>query len=166
MANESAEDKAARLARERDEAAARIRAQEEARIKAREEADLEEARAAAAGTAPATESQKTIHVVSTLPARDDGGSQVALFEIDAAHPGGQAYVAGPVPVEVSPTAEVSRAIHEGRMREVPQSEASSLRSKYEDDRAKARDDARAASAGETSQLAREVVDEAERRSRR
>jgi hypothetical protein len=157
------ETKAERDIREaQEQAAAEQRKKQEEAVREREDRDLAEARAAEFG-AEKSEEAKQIYVVSTLAAKPDGGHQVALFEIDSAHPGGQAYVAGPVPVKVAPTAEVSRAIHENRMREVSEREAQSATKKYNDEREKARAEARAAEP--TSTIAQDILDEAERRER-
>jgi hypothetical protein len=56
-----------------------------------------------------------ILVRSTLPQRDDDGWPVALYEQDDAHPDGEAYVAGPDPVEVARTGLVNRRISEGAL---------------------------------------------------
>ena len=66
--------------------------------------------------------QKTIWVKSTLPVQPDGGSEVAFYEQDAAHPNGQAWVAGPEPVEVAETGEVQAAIAAGRLEKVTATE--------------------------------------------
>lgn len=64
------------------------------------------------------EAVETILVRSTLKSKTDGGETVALFERDAAHPGGEAYVAGSDPVEVGITPRVSQLLREGTLEEV------------------------------------------------
>lgn len=54
-----------------------------------------------------------IWIASTLPTQDDGGDKVVLFEQDRAHPDGEAFVAGPKPVQVARTAGVERVLREG-----------------------------------------------------
>ncbi len=58
---------------------------------------------------------KVIEVVSNLVPREDGGDPVALFERHEAHPGGEAFIAGPRPVSVALTARVIEALREGRI---------------------------------------------------
>lgn len=65
---------------------------------------------------------KTLFVKSTARPTRDGGNKTALFEVHPDHPGGQAHVAGPTPVEVAQTPEVSAALREGRIVEVSKSE--------------------------------------------
>jgi len=57
-------------------------------------------------------------VRSSIPAKPDSGNPVALYERNAAHPGGEAFVAGDKPVKVAVTAEVSRLIRDGILVEV------------------------------------------------
>jgi hypothetical protein len=86
-------------------------------------------------------------VVSALPpvAGDPfGGSQVALYEVDGQHPGGQAFVAGARPVEVAYTPGVVAAIRSGRVRELSASDASAENKRLDDEATKRRDAARAA----------------------
>lgn len=56
---------------------------------------------------------KFITVKSTLPAKPDGGHPVALYERNASHPDGEAFVAGDKPVKVAVTPEVSRLMRDG-----------------------------------------------------
>lgn len=61
-----------------------------------------------------------ITVRSLLPARDDDGFPVALYEADDQHPANaagkhEAFVAGPDPVEVARTGLVNRRISEGAL---------------------------------------------------
>lgn len=68
------------------------------------------------GNAPSDETSqkpKTIFVKSTLKMNEDGSSKVALWEKDARHPGGEAYIAGDKPVEVGETAQVSKLLRDG-----------------------------------------------------
>lgn len=136
---ETAEERDLREAREAAELEAeerRLREEQEAQLREREERDLAEARGETGTVKP-----KLINVVSTLPAAPDGGNQVAVFETDAAHPGGQAYVAGPRPAKVAATAAISQAIHEGRAREITDAEFTRLTEQYNTDRRAARADA-------------------------
>jgi hypothetical protein len=66
---------------------------------------------------------KTQWVVS---ARTD--DKVVLWEVDAAHPGGEAYVAGKVPAEVAPTAAVNAALRQGELRDATPEEISKRKS--------------------------------------
>jgi hypothetical protein len=68
------------------------------------------------------EKPRTVFVKSTLKTSPDGGNKTALFEAHPDHPGGQAHVAGPAPVEVALTPEVTAAIRDGRLAEVDKSE--------------------------------------------
>ena len=43
----------------------------------------------------------------------EGEHRVLLFEQDTAHPNGEAFIAGPLPVEVGDTAEVQRLLKDG-----------------------------------------------------
>jgi hypothetical protein len=61
----------------------------------------------------------TIWVRSILPVAADGGTPVAFYEQDPAHPGGEAWVTGPDPVEVGNIASVLAAIGDKRIEEVP-----------------------------------------------
>lgn len=69
--------------------------------------------------APETDGTATqpsyIKVKSNLPAKKDGGSQVALYEVNPAHPDGEVFIAGETVVEVAETSEVNRAIAEKRL---------------------------------------------------
>lgn len=47
----------------------------------------------------------------------EGDHQVLLFEKDPAHPNGEAFIAGPRPVLVGDTAEVSRLLKDGSIEE-------------------------------------------------
>ena len=85
-----------------------------------------------------------IYVQSNLKPRADGGHPVALFETATAHPGGQAFVSGPLPAKVSPTAEVIAAIREERVVETTAAKAKSTIKKYHEERAEARKAAREA----------------------
>lgn len=62
--------------------------------------------------------EKLIWVRSTIPTRRDGGNTVALYEADDAHPDGEAFVAGPEPVQVARTTQVHRLISDGTLEEV------------------------------------------------
>lgn len=64
-------------------------------------------------TNEAAQKPKTIIVKSTLKINEDGSSKVALWEKDARHPGGEAYIAGDKPVEVGETAQVSKLLRDG-----------------------------------------------------
>lgn len=68
-------------------------------------------------SAPAKKVQ-LINVRSTLKPKPDGGNPVALREVNPKHPGGEAFVAGPKPVEVALTAEVQAKLREGVLEEV------------------------------------------------
>ncbi len=57
----------------------------------------------------------TIQVRSAIPPKPDGGHLVVLHEVDQAHPGGEAFVAGPHAVEVARTARVQRGIADGTL---------------------------------------------------
>lgn len=72
------------------------------------------------------EKQKMLQVRSTLPVRKDGGSQVALLEVDERHPGGRALVAGREPVTVADTRLVRQKITEGSLVEVGSEEEAAL----------------------------------------
>jgi hypothetical protein len=56
-----------------------------------------------------------ITVKSVLPKKKDGSSEVAIWDKDDAHPGGEAFVAGDEAVLVAPTAAISGAITAGRI---------------------------------------------------
>jgi hypothetical protein len=60
----------------------------------------------------------TFLVKSALPVAKDGGSVVALWEVDDAHPGGQAFIAGDRPVEVANTAGVESALRDKKIEKV------------------------------------------------
>lgn len=73
--------------------------------------------------------EEYITVKSGLPGKPDGGHSVALWEQDDNHPKprlpdgtegdvGEAFVAGPKPVQVGRTAAVNQALHEGRLVQV------------------------------------------------
>ena len=47
-------------------------------------------------------------------------NRVVLWERDAAHPGGEAYIAGSAPAPVGKTGEVARLLREGQLIEVPE----------------------------------------------
>jgi hypothetical protein len=64
----------------------------------------------------AEETPRHFYVCSTRAANRDGSHDTVLFERDAAHPDGEAYVAGPTPVPVGDTGEVSRLLREGVLR--------------------------------------------------
>jgi hypothetical protein len=63
-------------------------------------------------------------VASTKPTKADGGDEVVLWEQDADHPGGEAFVAGPKPVQVAVTGLVEKRLREGVIAEVPSGKAS------------------------------------------
>jgi hypothetical protein len=71
---------------------------------------------AQAPTAKAT-APKLIWVRSLLPIEADGGSRVALFEQNDAHPDGEAFVAGETPVQVAQTGAVLKALANGQIEE-------------------------------------------------
>ena len=72
---------------------------------------------------PQSRQQKnTIFVRSLLKQRADGGHPVALFEKDSQHPGGEVFIYGPNVVEVFPTHDVDKALADGRIEKVPESE--------------------------------------------
>jgi hypothetical protein len=52
-----------------------------------------------------------------------GEHQVLLFETDAAHPNGEAFIAGPIPVEVGDTLAVSTLLKDGAIEKVSAAEA-------------------------------------------
>lgn len=109
--------------------------------------DEERDDAADAAAVDETEDKKTIWVRSKLPAKKDGGHPVAVFDQDPSHPNnGQAYVAGPKPVEVAPTAAITAAIREERIEELTASEAKAATKKIDEAAAKAREEAKAAQA--------------------
>lgn len=56
-------------------------------------------------------------VRSTLPMQKDGGSPVALWEVDDQHPGGEVMVAGRTPVRVALTPQVTALIRDGVLEE-------------------------------------------------
>lgn len=60
---------------------------------------------------------KTLWVKTAMPIAPDGGSEIAFYERDDAHPGGQAWVASDKPVEVGDTDTVRDAIRAGRLQE-------------------------------------------------
>ena len=64
------------------------------------------------------EPQDVVKVRSTLTPKKDGGDVVVLWEQDDAHPGGQAFIAGPAPVEVALTPAVSKLLRDGVIEEV------------------------------------------------
>lgn len=66
---------------------------------------------------------KTFMVKSTLPVAPDGGTSVALWERDAAHPNGEVWIAGPDPVEVGDTVAVQQALTDGKLEKVSATEA-------------------------------------------
>ena len=59
-----------------------------------------------------------ITVKSTIPTKPDGGNPVVLYETHEDHPDGEAFVAGPAPVEVARTPLVHRLIADGTLEEV------------------------------------------------
>lgn len=59
-----------------------------------------------------------IKVKSTLGQRRDGGWPLAFFERDAAHPQGEAFIAGPDAVEVAETPAVLLALGNGQLERV------------------------------------------------
>lgn len=59
-----------------------------------------------------------IKVRSTIPTKADGGNVVALYEAHADHPDGEAFVAGPEPVDVARTPQVHRLLSEGTLEQV------------------------------------------------
>lgn len=61
---------------------------------------------------------ETIRVRSLLPVAADGGDPVALFEKNARHPNGEAFVAGKAIVEVAETPTVAVALAEQRIEKV------------------------------------------------
>ena len=65
-----------------------------------------------------TSNSRLIRVKSGLPIKPNGGDEVVLFERDARHPGGEAYVAGATEVEVFPTALVISLLRDERLIEV------------------------------------------------
>lgn len=54
-------------------------------------------------------------VRSTIPTQPDGGNKVALFETHAEHPDGEAFVAGPNPVQVARTPTVQKLLGDGTL---------------------------------------------------
>lgn len=52
-----------------------------------------------------------------------GENQVLLYEQDSRHPTGEAFIAGPIPVQVADTAAVSRLLKDGDIEEVSATEA-------------------------------------------
>jgi hypothetical protein len=88
--------------------------------------------------------EETIIVVSTLPVKADGGSTVALWEQNAVHPGGEAYVAGENPVRCAKTAAVAGALAAGTIKEISEGEAHDLETQIADAKAGRRTEARAA----------------------
>lgn len=66
---------------------------------------------------PAGTEEGKIWVVST---RTDG--RVVLWEVDDAHPGGEVFIAGPVPALAHPTADVNLALRNGELREATSTE--------------------------------------------
>lgn len=87
-----------------------------------------------------------VMVKSLLPERDDGGFPVALYEQDAAHPDGEAFVAGPDPVEVARTGLVNRRISEDAL-EIVEGDA--------DDEPKARRSSRRAAPDDSGEAPKE-----------
>lgn len=93
-----------------------------------------------AGTVAEVDEEKTQWVISTNPVKKDGGSVVALFEEDEAHPGGEAFVAGPKAVEVALTSAVVGKLASGEIRKATGAEvreAKTLAEKIADDAANA-----------------------------
>ena len=58
-----------------------------------------------------------ITVRSTLKPKGDG-DQVVLYEKDSDHPEGEAYIAGPAPVQVALTPKVKALLRAGKLEEV------------------------------------------------
>jgi hypothetical protein len=52
-----------------------------------------------------------------------GEHQVLLFETDTAHPNGEAFIAGPIPVEVGDTHRVRELLKDGAIEKVSAAEA-------------------------------------------
>ena len=77
-------------------------------------------------TDPNKPNVETVWVVSTAPAKPDGGNVVAFAESDDTHPNGRVLVAGPVAVLVAKTAAVEKAIRDGVIREAEGSEKKEL----------------------------------------
>ena len=69
-------------------------------------------------TAPKKKKVELIKVKSKVKESPTGGAPVALHEKHPDHPGGEVFVYGDNEFEVARTAEVSRAIAEGRLAEV------------------------------------------------
>jgi hypothetical protein len=100
-----------------------------------------------------TKEIEQIWVVSNLPDVNTGGHvghPTALFEFSNNHPGGQALVAGPLPVLVGKTPAVAAAIREEQIREVDEDEAEELQDEYHGQRRKARRAAALAAADENA----------------
>lgn len=57
-------------------------------------------------------------VRSTLPGTRDGGHPVALREVNAEHPEGEVFIAGPTPVKVALTSAVKAKLRDGEIEEV------------------------------------------------
>jgi hypothetical protein len=66
-----------------------------------------------------------VTVCSTRKPNPDGSNDTILFERDAAHPEGEAFVAGPKPVTVGRTSEVERLLRDGALRECDPADAKS-----------------------------------------
>jgi hypothetical protein len=62
--------------------------------------------------------ENTIQVRSKLKSAADGGHPTALWEVDPAHPGGEAFIAGPGSVEVAETAGVMGALRDDKIERV------------------------------------------------
>ena len=64
-----------------------------------------------------------ITVKSNLKPTGDGGHPTALWDVDPAHPNGEAFIAGPEPVQVAETGAVLAALHDRRIVKVKDEEA-------------------------------------------
>lgn len=60
-----------------------------------------------------------VRAITGLDARGPGQNETLLFEKDPAHPNGEAFIAGPLPVEVGKTTAVVALLHDKKIEEVP-----------------------------------------------
>jgi hypothetical protein len=89
---------------------------------ANEKKTEETSASAAPAAAPAEKAEpKTLWVraITGLDTHGEGVHDSLLFERDKQHPGGEAFIAGPLPVEVGMTARVRALLHDEKIEEVP-----------------------------------------------
>jgi hypothetical protein len=64
-----------------------------------------------------------VRAVKGVDARGKGEHEVLLFEFDDVHPNGEAFIAGPIPVQVGESREVARLLKDKDIEKVSDAEA-------------------------------------------